>query len=226
MSMIELIDVWKIYKKKEVQIEALKGINLKVETGEYISIMGPSGSGKTTLLNIIGTIDFPTRGKYIFEGVDVSRMSDEELSRFRRKNVGFVFQSYNLISDLTAWENVALPLYYDGVKDKRVQRKKAMEMLEKVGLLDRADHLPGELSGGEEQRVAIARALINNPRIILADEPTGNLDSKTSEEIMELFGTLHANEKITFIVVTHEKVIAEKADKVLYLLDGKITSLF
>jgi len=171
--------------------------------------------------NVIGSLDVPTKGEVLFEEKDLAKMNDTDISRFRRKNVGFVFQMYNLISDLTAWGNVSLPLYYDGVKDKSVRKERAVEMLKKVGLGDRINHYPAELSGGEEQRVAIARALINHPKVILADEPTGNLDSKSSKGIMNLFEEIYEKENITLVVVTHERHIAERAEKIIHLLDGE-----
>ena len=197
-------------------------MTLEIKEREYISIMGPSGSGKTTLLNVIGSLDIPTKGEVLFEEKDLVKMNDTDISQFRRKNVGFVFQMYNLISDLTAWENVSLPLYYDGIKDKSIRKERAVEVLKKVGLEDRINHYPAELSGGEEQRVAIARALINHPRMILADEPTGNLDSKSSEGIMNLFEEIYEKENITLVVVTHERHIAERAEKIVHLLDGTV----
>ncbi len=220
--MIEVRDIWKVYEKKGVEINALRSITLEIKEREYISIMGPSGSGKTTLLNVIGSLDIPTKGEVLFEEKDLVKMNDTDISQFRRKNIGFVFQMYNLISDLTAWENVSLPLYYDGVKDKSVRKEKAVEVLKKVGLKDRINHYPAELSGGEEQRVAIARALINHPKVILADEPTGNLDSKSSEGIMNLFEEIYEKENITLVVVTHERHIAERAEKIIHLLDGTV----
>ncbi len=223
--MIELKDVWKVYEKRGVEVQALRGVNLNIAEREYISIMAPSGAGKTTLLNVIGSLDFPTKGKVLFDGKDITKMNDFEISKFRRTHVGFVFQAYNLISDLTAWENVALPMYYNGVKDKTQRKQRAMELLKRVGLEKRAEHYPSELSGGEEQRVAIARALVNHPRLILADEPTGNLDSKSSEEIMKLFEEIYENESITLVVVTHERHIAERAEKIIHMLDGQITSV-
>lgn len=223
--MIELKDVWKVYEKRGVEVQALRGINLNIAEKEYISIMAPSGAGKTTLLNVIGSLDFPTKGKVLFDGKDITKMNDFEISKFRRTHVGFVFQAYNLISDLTAWENVALPMYYNGVKDKTRRKQRAIELLKRVGLEKRAEHYPSELSGGEEQRVAIARALVNHPRLILADEPTGNLDSKSSEEIMKLFEEIYEKESITLVVVTHERHIAKRAEKIIHMLDGQITSV-
>jgi len=223
--MIELKDVWKVYKKRGVEVQALRGINLNIEEREYLSIMAPSGAGKTTLLNVIGSLDFPTKGKVLFDGKDITKMNDFEISKFRRTHIGFVFQAYNLISDLTAWENVSLPMYYNGIKDKSKRKDRAMELLKRVGLEKRAEHYPSELSGGEEQRVAIARALVNHPRLILADEPTGNLDSRSSEEIMKLFEEIYEKESITLIIVTHERHIAERAEKIIHMLDGQITNI-
>ncbi len=223
--MIRLKDVWKVYEKKGVEIQALKEINLEIGEREYISVMAPSGAGKTTLLNVIGSLDFPTKGEVLFDGKDITKMNDIEISRFRRKYIGFVFQAYNLISDLTAWENVSLPMYYDGVRDRAKRKERAMELLSRVGLEKRAEHYPSELSGGEEQRVAIARALVNHPRLILADEPTGNLDSKSSDEIMDLFEEIYEKENISLIVVTHERHIAERAEKIIHMLDGRITNV-
>lgn len=223
--MVTLKNVWKIYKKKGIDVVALKDVTLNIGEHEYISIVGPSGSGKTTLLNIIGTIDFPTKGEVFYNERNITKLSDFELSKFRRREVGFVFQSYNLIPDLTAWENVALPLFYDGIRDKNERKKRALEMLEKVNLTHRANHYPSELSGGEEQRVAIARALINKPKLLLTDEPTGNLDTKTSIEIIDLFEKLYEQEKITLIIVTHNLKIAERAVKKIKLVDGEIIEI-
>jgi putative ABC transport system ATP-binding protein len=223
--MIKLKEVWKTYEKQGVEINALKGISLEIMDQEYISIVGPSGSGKTTLLNIIGTIDTPTKGEVYFGENNVTKLNDSGVSKLRRKELGFVFQSYNLIPDLTAWENVALPLFYDGVRDKNERKRRAMEVLNKVNLGERANHFPSELSGGEEQRVAIARSLINHPTVILADEPTGNLDTKTSDEIIALFEEIYTAEKITLVMVTHNLKIAERAKKKIQLIDGEIKEI-
>jgi len=217
---IRLENVVKIYRMGEVEIPALRGISFVVEKGEYIAIMGPSGSGKSTLMNIIGCLDTPTSGIYQLNGQNVQEMDDAALAKVRNQEIGFVFQSFNLLPRLTALENVALPLVYAGIsKKERVER--AMEMLRKVGLEDRAHHKPNELSGGQSQRVAIARALINTPSILLADEPTGNLDSATSKEIMEIFDTLH-QQGHTIILVTHEPDIANHAERLILLKDGLI----
>ncbi len=216
--MIALKDVKKSYSLPKVTIEVLKGIDLEVLEKEFVAIMGPSGSGKSTLLHIIGCLDRPTSGTYLLTGVDVSRKTDNELAEMRNKKLGFVFQSFNLLPRFPAWKNVELPLLYSGVSSIG-RKQRAMDILEKVGLSQRADHFPSELSGGEQQRVAIARALINNPAIILADEPTGNLDSRSGKEIIEIFKSLN-NEGVTIILVTHEKDIAEQAGRIITIKDG------
>lgn len=199
-------------------IYVLKGIDLEINKGEYVALMGPSGSGKSTLMNLLGCLDTPTSGSYILNGKDVSKMHDDELAEIRNKEIGFVFQTFNLMPRTTALDNVALPMVYAGYsKSERYER--ATEVLTQVGLADRMDHKPNELSGGQRQRVAVARALINKPSIILADEPTGNLDSKTSEEIMALFGEIHKNGN-TVILVTHEEDIAAYAHRIIRLRDG------
>ncbi|WP_333696260.1 ABC transporter ATP-binding protein [Flavobacterium sp.] len=199
-------------------IYVLKGIDLEINKGEYVALMGPSGSGKSTLMNLLGCLDTPTSGTYILNGKDVSKMHDDELAEIRNKEIGFVFQTFNLMPRTTALDNVALPMVYAGYsKSERYER--ATEVLTQVGLADRMDHKPNELSGGQRQRVAVARALVNKPSIILADEPTGNLDSKTSEEIMALFGEIHKNGN-TVILVTHEEDIAAYAHRIIRLRDG------
>jgi putative ABC transport system ATP-binding protein len=221
-GIIHLENIVKSYYLGKQELPVLKGINLDIFKNEYVAFMGPSGSGKSTLMNILGCLDTPTGGIYILNGKDVSRMPDNDLAEVRNKEIGFVFQQFNLLPRLTAAENVALPLIYSGVsKSQRVER--AMEVLEKVKLSDRATHKPNELSGGQCQRVAIARALINNPSIILADEPTGNLDSKTSHEIMEILGKIHTDGN-TVILVTHEEDISAFAHRVVRLRDGIIES--
>lgn len=219
-EMIVLKAVKKIYNLGAEDVHALDGVDLTIERNEYISIMGPSGSGKSTLMNVIGCLDTPTEGKYNFEGEPVHEMDDNQLASIRNRKIGFVFQTFNLLAKLTALRNVELPLIYANVprEDRIAQAKSA---LEKVGLGDRMKHKPNELSGGERQRVAIARALVTNPSIILADEPTGNLDSKSGEEIMKIFNKLHASGN-TIILVTHERYIAEHANRTIHLLDGKI----
>lgn len=203
-------------------LEVLKGINLDIYKNEYVALMGPSGSGKSTLMNILGCLDSPTGGRYILNGNDVSQMTDGELAEVRNKEIGFVFQQFNLLPRLTALDNVALPLVYAGL-GKKQRTEMAKDVLEKVGLGSRSHHKPNELSGGQIQRVAVARALVNNPSIILADEPTGNLDSRTSKEIMELFTTIH-NLGNTVVLVTHEEDIASHARRVIRLRDGVIES--
>lgn len=223
MNVIELVKVNKVYDMgAEVQVNALMDISLAIQRGEYVAIMGPSGSGKTTLMNILGCLDTPTSGLYLFDGVNVSDMDDNELARIRNQGIGFVFQTFNLIPRSDALHNVELPLIYSGipVSDRKDRAKKTLEM---VGLGDRVHHKPNELSGGQRQRVAIARALINNPSIILADEPTGNLDSKTGDEIMLFFEELHKKGN-TIILVTHEEYIAEHAKRIIRIRDGQIES--
>ncbi len=219
-GIIHLEQIRKSYYLGKNELPVLKGISMDIFKNEYVALMGPSGSGKSTLMNILGCLDSPTGGRYILNGKDVSGMPDNDLAEVRNKEIGFVFQQFNLLPRLSAAENVALPLIYSGVpKKERIER--AMEVLIKVKLEDRAEHKPSELSGGQCQRVAIARALINNPSIILADEPTGNLDSKTSYEIMDILGKIH-NDGNTVILVTHEEDISKYAHRVIRLLDGLI----
>ena len=203
----------------KVEVPALRGVNLSVAEGELVAIIGASGSGKSTLMNVIGCLDKPTSGRYILEGVDVGQLNDNQLARLRNKKIGFVFQDYSLLSRATALSNVELPLVYGGGRNRR---KQAMEALERVGLEGRANHKPTELSGGEQQRVAIARALVNNPQIILADEPTGNLDSVATAEIISIFRQLN-RDGITLVVITHEVDIAGQAQRTIHMLDGRIT---
>ena len=219
-EIIRLEHIYKDYPLGATTVKVLKDINLNVYPGEYVALMGPSGSGKSTLMNIIGALDVPTSGKYILNGREVEKLTDDQLAEVRNKEIGFVFQTFNLLPRLTALENVALPLIYAGVP-KRERLERAREMLANVGLADRMDHKPNQLSGGQRQRVAIARALINHPSILLADEPTGNLDSQSSEDVMILFDRLH-NEGHTIILVTHEPDIAAHAKRLVRLLDGKI----
>lgn len=214
--MLELESVWKIYKMGAVEVVALKDVNLEIEKGDFVVVLGPSGCGKTTMLNIIGGIDTPTRGRVIFNGTDVSALDEEKLTLYRRQNVGFIFQFFNLIPTLTARENVML------TADLVDEPRDVNEVLDIVGLADRANHFPSELSGGEQQRVAIARALIKNPPLILADEPTGSLDFETGKAVLRVMREINREEGVTFILVTHNSVIAEMADKVIYLKDGRV----
>ena len=221
-NIIQTSKISRIYQMGSETIHALRSISISIEKGEYVAFMGPSGSGKSTLMNIIGCLDTPTSGQYILNQKDVSNMTDNELAEVRNKEIGFVFQTFNLLPRASALENVALPLIYAGY-GKTAREERAMEVLKSVGLAERAKHKPNELSGGQRQRVAIARALVNNPSIILADEPTGNLDTKTSYEIMELFENLHRKGN-TIIMVTHEDDIAHYAHRIVRLRDGLIES--
>ncbi|MDY7042304.1 MAG: ABC transporter ATP-binding protein [Chloroflexota bacterium] len=224
-KLIETTDLTKVYGAGDVAVHALRGIDMTVKRGEFVTIMGPSGSGKSTLMNILGCLDRPTGGAYVLDGEDVSRLSKNELAGVRNRRIGFVFQSYNLLPRLTAVKNVLLPLLYNGHQDLSDEecQERAIATLETVGLGDRLHHRPNELSGGQQQRVAIARALINDPSIILADEPTGNLDTQSSEEILDLLHQLH-DQGVTIVLVTHEPGIADHAERVIYLLDGQIAS--
>ena len=215
---IELLDLTKTYQMGAYEVQALRGIDLRVAAGDFVAIMGPSGSGKSTCMNILGLLDHPTSGRYLFEGTDVSAMSDVDLARLRNQRLGFVFQSFNLLARTSAVENVELPLVYAGGRDRR---RGALAALEAVGLGDRAHHLPTQLSGGQQQRVAIARALVTHPSVILADEPTGNLDTGTSGEIMEIFARLN-QDGITVILITHEEDIAAHAARIIRFHDGRI----
>lgn len=221
-AVIHLENILKSYHMGNNDLQVLKGVSLNIFKNEYVALMGPSGSGKSTLMNILGCLDTPSGGKYVLSGHDVSTMEDNELARIRNQEIGFVFQQFNLMPRLTALENVAVPLIYAGVS-KKEREDKARAMLEKVGLGERYKHRPNELSGGQCQRVAIARALVNDPSLILADEPTGNLDSKTSVEIMDIFGAIHASGN-TVVLVTHEEDIAEHARRIVRLRDGLIES--
>ncbi|OXB02114.1 macrolide ABC transporter ATP-binding protein [Flavobacterium oncorhynchi] len=220
--LIKITDIKRNFILGNEIVYVLKGINLEINKGEYVALMGPSGSGKSTLMNLLGCLDTPTSGRYILNGKDVSQMKDDELAGIRNKEIGFVFQTFNLLPRTTALDNVALPMIYAG-HSKSERNARAVEVLTQVNLADRMDHQPNQLSGGQRQRVAIARALVNKPSIILADEPTGNLDSKTSVEIMKLFGDIHAQGN-TVILVTHEEDIAAYAHRVIRLRDGLIES--
>jgi putative ABC transport system ATP-binding protein len=220
---IELKDVRKNYQMDEVGVQALKGVDLKIERGDFVAIMGPSGSGKSTLLHMIGVLDRPTSGKIYLDGVDVSKLKDSALARLRGEKIGFVFQFFNLYPTLTAKENIELPMLILE-KDKKTREEKVSSLLKMVGLEGRANHLPSQLSGGERQRIAVARALANDPPLILADEPTGNLDTKTGYEVMDFLEKLQKEKNITIVMVTHESDIAEYAERIIRLKDGNIVN--
>ncbi|MCP3684894.1 MAG: ABC transporter ATP-binding protein [bacterium] len=220
---IKLDNVWKIYKLGDVNVNALRGLSLEIKEGEFIAIQGPSGSGKSTAMNMVGCLDIPSRGKIYLDGKDVSQLTESRLAQIRGKKIGFIFQQFNLINTLSALENVMLPMVFQGVpKDRRLTRAK--ELLTMVDLGERMHHRPNELSGGQQQRVAIARALTNDPDVVLADEPTGNLDSKTGENVMDFLQKLHKKEKKTIVMVTHDSVLAKRAQRIKYLKDGAIVS--
>jgi len=225
MAKISVLDLKKTYAVGEVQVEALRGVSLEIEDGEFVAVIGPSGSGKSTLMHILGCLDRPTSGRYLLGEKDVSEISPDERASLRNRQIGFVFQSFNLLPRTPAVENVELPLLYNGGRLSRSQRRsRALEMLASLGLSDRALHRPNQLSGGQQQRVALARALVNSPGLLLADEPTGNLDSQTSREIMDLFRRLNAERGLTLVVITHERNIAECASRIIELRDGRVES--
>ena len=222
MALIELKDVKKVYDLGEVKVHALRGATLSIEKGEYIALIGPSGSGKSTLMNTLGCLDRPSSGSFLLDGQEIVTMSRDARAKIRNQKIGFVFQNFNLLNRTAAMENVELPLLYTKGVSARQRRKKAIELLQLVGLGDRLDHHSGQLSGGQQQRVAIARALVNDPAILFADEPTGNLDSKTSREVITMFRKLNEERNITIILVTHDQAIAKNADRIIVLRDGLI----
>ncbi len=220
---IEVVDVWKTYRNGSLEVDALRGVSFEIDTGEYVAIMGPSGSGKSTLMHILGCLDIPTSGAFHLAGEDVSAMSEEELAHVRNRRIGFVFQQFNLLSTLSAQRNVELPLLYAGV-ERPERRRRALDALERVGLADRVDHRPGELSGGQQQRVAMARALVTDPDLILADEPTGNLDSVSAHDVLSLLIDLHRSGR-TIVLITHDADVTETASRTLRIRDGQILDL-
>lgn len=218
---IEMLDIYKTYGSGNTEVRALNGVNFRIDHGEFVAVMGPSGSGKSTTMNIVGCLDTPSAGSYNFCGLDVANFSNDQLALLRRNYLGFIFQSFNLIARTTALENVELPLVYKGVKPS-IRRKIALEALDSVGLAQRFDHTPAQLSGGQQQRVAIARALVTDPTLLLADEPTGNLDTKTTQEVINLLKTLNEERGITVVMVTHEPEVAVNAQRVLWFVDGRL----
>jgi len=223
MSVISIRDLTKIYRMGDISVHALRGISLNIRASEFVAVVGPSGSGKSTLMHILGCLDHPTSGQYLLDGRDVSKLNDDELSKVRNRQIGFVFQGFNLLSRTSALENVELPLLYDSGNLTAAERKRrALEALAAVGLDERTEHHPNQLSGGQQQRVAIARALLNAPSIILADEPTGNLDSRTSVEVMEILQDLQAKRGITIVLITHDPQVAEYASRIVTFKDGRI----
>ncbi|MEM4565843.1 MAG: ABC transporter ATP-binding protein [Archaeoglobaceae archaeon] len=219
--MIELVDVHKVYRTQFYEVYALNGVTMKIESGEFVAIMGPSGSGKSTLLHLIGCLDKPTKGEVVINGVQTSKLSDNELTKLRRDAIGFIFQQYNLVPTLTAVENVELPMIFKGVP-KEERRKKALKLLSQVGIEEIANRKPNEISGGQQQRVAIARAMANDPKILLCDEPTGNLDSKTGRQVMEIIKRLNEEKNVTVVLVTHDLSLADYADRIVWIRDGRV----
>jgi putative ABC transport system ATP-binding protein len=219
-AVIEVDGVTKVYSTGTLKVEALRGVSFEIRAGEYVAVMGPSGSGKSTLMHILGCLDVPTSGSFWLAGEDVSTMSEEELAHVRNRRIGFVFQQFNLLASLAAWRNVELPLVYAGV-DRSARRERALAALDRVGLGDRVDHRPGELSGGQQQRVAVARALVTDPDLILADEPTGNLDSASARDVLDLLEELHASGR-TIVLITHDAGVAAESERTMRILDGQI----
>ena len=219
-AVIEVTDVTKTYSTGVVEVEALRGVSFSIDTGEYVAIMGPSGSGKSTLMHILGCLDVPTSGRFRLAGEDVSMMSEDQLAHVRNRRIGFVFQQFNLLASLSAWRNVELPLAYAGV-DRQSRKAQALAALERVGLADRIEHRPGELSGGQQQRVAVARALVTDPALILADEPTGNLDSASAREVLDLLDELHGSGR-TIVLITHDADVARSAGRTMRIRDGQV----
>ena len=220
-AVIETQNLKKRYRMGNLDVSALSGVNLRVEVGEFMSIMGPSGSGKTTLLNLIGALDRPTEGKVLIKGTDISKLNDDELAELRNREIGFVFQFFNLVARMSGLKNVEFPMAFAGVSQE-ARKRRATELLERVGLGDRLDHKPTELSGGEQQRVAIARALVNNPSVVLCDEITGNVDTETGKEIIKILRNLSKEQGQTFVLVTHDPLVAHSADRIVYMQDGLI----